>query len=297
MCEHTKLKYLVAAVSCLLMGIAQADNVVTEFEPNNPIASPAQLPAPANVSVEAMLGNAGPDDLDYYTFYANAGDVLTVDIDNGIGGAQSVDTLIAIFDSSDSHSILRLNDDATSLDPGSISTRDSRIDDFVVPVSGFYIVGVSNFPRYFMNGGGVMNTSAAHYGDYTLVISGVSAVIKQVAIVIKPGNNNIAPINPRSHGKIPVAILGGPGFDTASIDTTTLTFGSSGDENSLSKCNPQPVDLNGDGRPDLLCHFNTRAAGFKPTDAEGKLHGSTTDGSRFEGAGYLKVVPVKGGVH
>lgn len=297
MSGYMRLKYLMVVVFCLFVGPARGDGTITEFEPNNPIATPEQLPAPANLSVAAMLGNAGSDDLDYYAFYANAGDVLTVDIDNGIGGAESVDTLIAIFDSTESHTILRLNDDAASLDPGSTSTRDSRIDDFVVPVSGFYIVGVTNFPRYFTNGGGVINATSTRQGDYTLVISGVTASVKQVAILIKPGDDNIAPINPKSRGRIPVAILGGPGFDVSDIDTSTLTFGSSGDETSLGKCNPQPVDLNGDGRADLLCHFDARRASFRPTDVEGRLRGTTTDGTRFEGAGYLKVVPVKGGVH
>lgn len=296
MSKHTKLKGLVAALPCLLMGVAHAGNV-PEFEPNNPIASPMHLVAPANTSVQAVLGNGGTDDLDYYTFYANAGDVLTVDIDNGIGGAQSVDTVLAIFDTTPSHTMLRFNDDASSLDPGSVSNLDSRIDNFVVPASGYYIVGVSNYPRYFMNGGDVMNSTAAQQGDYTLVITGVTASVKQVAILVKPGNNFTAPINPRSHGTIPVAVLGGPDFDTSSINTKTLTFGSSGDEASLSKCNPQRVDLNGDGRLDLLCHFDNQSANFKLTDAEGKLHGETFDGTRFEGTGYLKVIPEKGGMH
>lgn len=291
--KHASLKCVVAAISCLMLGVAWADNPITEYEPNNPISSPEQLPSPADVSVDAMLGNAGPDDLDYYSFYANAGDVVTVDIDNGIGGAESVDTLMAIFDPSDNYTILRYNDDAPTLDPGSISTSDARIDDFVVPKSGFYTVGVSSYPRVFVNGGGVLNASATSEGDYTLVISGVTTNTKQVAIIVKPGNDNIAPINPRSHGKIPVAILSGPNFDATTIDPKTLRFGSTGEEASLSKCNKQGVDLNGDGRPDLLCHFNTQVANFKPSDAEGKLSGKTMDGVKFEGAGFLKVVPVK----
>jgi hypothetical protein len=297
MSNQTKLKYLFAVLPCLLMGIAHAGNVVSEFEPNNPIASPQHLVAPADVAVPAFLGNAGTDDLDYYMFYANAGDVVTVDIDNGWGGggSQNVDTMIAIFDNTSAHSILRFDDDA-SLDPGSTSTLDSRIDNFVVPASGFYIVGVTNYPRYFMSGGGVMS-GVARQGDYTLTISGVTTSTKQIAILIKPGNNYTAPINPRSHGKIPVAILGGPDFDTSSIDTKTLTFGSNGDEASLSKCNSERVDLNNDGRLDLLCHFNNQDAHFKLTDAEGTLRGQTFNGTQFEGKGYLKVIPMKGGVH
>lgn len=297
MFKNKIVRMLVVLMPCLFTGVAQAGNTVTEIEPNNPISSPDALTSPADVSVQAFLGNAGPDDLDYYTFYANAGDVVTVDIDNGIGGMESVDTVLAIFDNTSAHTILRWNDDASSIDPGSISRLDARIDDFVAPSSGYYVVGVSNYPRYFQDGGSVSNPSYPSQGDYTLVISGVTATEKQVPILIKPGNNNVAPVNPRSHGKIPVAILSVPGFDPMTIKTSTLTFGSTGYEASLSKCNPEGVDLNGDGKLDLLCHFNTQDARFKMTDAEGTVRGQTQDGTQFVGTGYLKVVPMKGVTH
>lgn len=297
MSMSTKMKLLSVAVPCLLAGIAYADSVINEAEPNNSADSTQMLSAQGKVTVPAFLGNGGPTDLDYYTFYANAGSVVTVDIDNGIGGVQSVDTMIAIFDSTPAHAILRFDDDAPSLDPGSISLLDSRIDNFVAPATGYYVVGVSNYPRYFMNGGGVMYLNSASQGDYTLVITGVTTNIKQVAIDVKPGNDNISPINPKSHGKIPVAILGGPDFDAMTVNTKTLTFGSTGYEHSLSMCSSEGVDLNGDGILDLLCHFDTQSANFKLTDAEGKVHGWTTDGTEFEGTGYLKVIPMKGHVN
>lgn len=298
MIKSFKLKYLAALLPCLVMGTAQAASPIPEFEPNNPIAEPQHLVSVVNTSVHAFLGNAGPDDLDYYTFYANAGDVLTIDIDHGIGGTQSVDTVIAVFDSTSEHIILRASDDldvTQNLDEGSTSRSDARIDNFVAPVSGYYVVGVSNWPRLFRNGGSVDNPYSPRQGDYTLVVSGATPAVKQIAILIKPGNEYIAPINPRSHGKIPVAILGGPDFNAISIDTRSLTFGSTGNEDSLSKCNPQLVDLNKDGRLDLLCHFNNQDAQFKLTDAEATLRGQTFDGMQFEGTGFMKVVPVKGG--
>lgn len=297
MSKNKIARMILLLIPCLFAGIAQAGNTITEFEPNNPISSPEELSSPADVSIQAFLGNAGLYDLDYYSFYANAGDDVTVDIDNGIGGQQSVDTVLAIFDSTSAHNILRWNDDASSLDPGSISRLDARIDNFVAPSSGYYIVGVSSYPRYFKAGGGVMNPNYPSQGDYTLVISGVTSAVKQVPILIKPGNNNVAPVNPRSHGKIPVAILSEPGFEPMSIKTSTLTFGSSGYEASLSKCNREGVDLNGDGVLDLLCHFSTQKADFMLTDAEGTVRGQTRDGTQFKGTGYLKVVPMKGLTH
>lgn len=297
MSKFSIMRLLVAIVPCLMISSVYAGNTTSEQEPNNPIASPEKVEHASNETIQAVLGNGGFYDLDYYTFYAKAGDVVTADIDHGIGGQRSVDTVMAIFDSSADHNILRFNDDASSLDPGSISRLDSRIDNFVAPVTGYYVVGVSNYPRYFTNGGGVINSWYPAQGDYDLVITGATDMVKHIAILIKPGNNNIAPVNPKSHGKIPVAILGEPNFDVKTIDTTSLTFGSDGTEASLSKCNREAVDLNGDGEPDLLCHFNTQDAQFKPTDAEGKLKGETKKGVMFEGAGFLKVVPMKGGAH
>jgi len=294
------LNCLVALLPCLLMGTANAGNLVSEFEPNNPIETPQHLVSASDVSVQAYLGNNGNDDVDYYTFYANAGDVFTIDIDNGIGGppSESTDTLIAVMDAN--YNILRWNDDMDAklpLDEGSISYYDSYIDNFTATVSGYYIVGVSNYPRRFTTGGSVFSATAVDQGSYTLVVTRAMPAVKQIAILIKPGNNYIAPINPRSRGKIPVAVLGGPDFNVSSIDTKSLTFGSVGDEPSLSKCNPQLVDLNGDGKLDLLCHFDNQAAQFKPTDAEATLRGQTLDGMRFEGTGFMKVVPEKGAAH
>ena len=51
--------------------------------------------------------------------------------------------------------------------------------------------------------------------------------------------------------------------------------------------------VNADDKLDLVCHFDTQAAGFEPGDLEGIVKGSLKDGRRFEGRGLLKVVPVK----
>jgi hypothetical protein len=51
-------------------------------------------------------------------------------------------------------------------------------------------------------------------------------------------------------------------------------------------------DYNKDRRPDLVCRFETRAAGFDESDTEGMIKG-TIDGMPFEGRGWLKVIPVK----
>lgn len=290
-------KLLIFATACLGMVAHAGEKTINEIEVNHPIETSQSLSIPGAALVPAALGNGGSDDLDYFSFRATAGDVVTIDINNGIGGAQSVDTVLAVFDGGPEHKILRFNDDATSPDDGSISQYDSRIDDFVAPTTGRYIVGVSSFPRYFQDGGDVLYPDYAKEGDYSLEITGVTAQVKQVAIRVKPGKGKVKPINPKSRGNIPVTILGGPDFNPLNIDTDTLTFGATGEENSLVKCNRKGVDLNQDGRIDRLCHFDNRKAGFRMTDAEGTVRGQTRDGTAFEGTGYLNVVPAEKAQH
>lgn len=227
-------------------------------------------------------------DLDYYSFYAQAGDVVTVDIDDGVGGIKSVDTVIAVFDAN--NELQRMNDDADSLDNGSTSTRDARIDNFKVPKSGVYYVGVSAYPRFFTTGGGV-TAAGAGSGDYKLLISGVSPAVKQINIEIKPGSKEHAPLNPKSNGKVPVALLSDGSFNAMDINQATLTFGGKGHEASLSKCNPSGQDVNGDGLLDLICHFDNQAAKFNANSIEAIARGKTRQGLAFEGVGVLKVVP------
>lgn len=289
-------KLLISATACLGMAAHAGEKTINEVEVNHPIETSQSLSIPGAALVPAALGNGGSDDLDYFSFQATAGDVVTIDINNGIGGTQNVDTVLAVFDGGPDHKILRFNDDA-SMDSGSTSIRDSRIDDFVAPTTGHYIVGVSSFPRYFMDGGDVFYPNYAEQGDYNLKITGVSAQVKQIAIRVKPGKGKVKPINPKSRGNIPVTILGGPDFNPLNIDTDTLTFGATGEENSLVKCNRNGVDLNKDGRIDRLCHFDNRKAGFRMTDAEGTVRGQTRDGTAFEGTGYLNVVPAAKAPH
>ena len=287
-----KLRALAITVACTLSSNVWAMN---EQEENHPIQAAQTLVVNAPVmEVDAVLGQLGTArmaDLDFFTFYGNAGDVVTLDIDGGYGGSQNVDTVIAVFDAD--HNVLRMNDDS-SVDEGSTSRVDSRIDNFVIQSSGYYTVGVSNFPRYFRNGGEVAYASYVANGDYRLVISGVSPSMMQVNIDVKPGNGeDWAPINPKSRGKIPVALLSSNSFDAMAVDIDTVTFGATGDEDSLSHCNKQGKDVNGDGMLDRLCHFNNQDAGFTNESLEGIVRGRTALGTVFEGRGFLKVVPGK----
>ena len=301
MTSKAKLPFSMAA--CMLatwISPAFGDSLV-EYEPNHPIDSPQYVvssTSEAQISGELALWNQDYD-LDFFSFYAKAGDVITLDIDNGYGVGKSVDTIIGLFGSGADHPLLRMNDDAP-VDPGSSHRYDSRIENFLVPQTGVYIVGVSNYPRFFRDGGGVWNETYFRGGDYDLVLTGIEPSTKQITINIKPGRkgDDATPINPKSHGKIPVALLSSQDFNPLDVDVDSLRFGPTGREDSLSKCNPHGADLNHDGRLDLICHFNNQEAGFNHGDLEGIVTGRTKPKGNsaevaFEGRGWLKVKPEK----
>ena len=130
-------------------------------------------------------------------------------------------------------------------------------------------------------------------GDYSIGYATAAPPVLEVGIDIKPGSDPNS-INPKSRGKIPVAILSTPDFDAPSkVDRDSLTFGRTGDEVSLSFCSPSPEDVNGDGYDDLVCHFYTQSAEFKCGDEWGYLKGQTVDGVLIEGSDSVRIVPCK----
>ncbi len=132
---------------------------------------------------------------------------------------------------------------------------------------------------------GVVGASGSLLGTYTATQS----VVMEVHIDIMPGTDP-NPINPNSMGTIPVAILSTPDFEpTAEVDKTSLTFGATGDETSLSKCTVNE-DVNFDGRDDVVCKFNTQDSGFQTGNTEGTLRGILLDGTPFKGRDLATVV-------
>lgn len=111
-----------------------------------------------------------------------------------------------------------------------------------------------------------------------------------VAIDIKPGGLPNS-INPKSRGKLSVAILSTAGFEApARVDCSSLTFGRTGDEQSLGFCNASPEDVNRDGFLDLVCHFDTLTAAFKSGDTQGMLKGRTVTGIPIMGTDAVRIV-------
>lgn len=289
-------------VAQAISGYASA-TTINEVEDNSTLSQAQTVTASDTnpLGINGVIGDIGgpmTSDVDFFEFYAQAGDVLTLDIDNGFFGAgqQSFDSVIAVYD--ENGVVQRINDDTDTVDPGSMTTMDARIDNFRAPATGRYTVGVATSGTYFITGGAT--STASFGGDYLLNITGLQPAASQPAITyinieVKPGQSgNDAPINPKSKGKIPVALLSSQSFQPMNVDTSTLRFGRTGTENSLSKCNKYGEDVNGDGFLDLICHFNNQAANFDYTSLEGIVTGQAkVDGQTisFEGRAPLKVAP------
>ena len=75
------------------------------------------------------------------------------------------------------------------------------------------------------------------------------------------------------------------------VDLASLTFGATGDEESLAFCNPSPEDVNDDGYDDVVCYFYTQETGFMWEDTEGILRGQTMEGDPIEGRDTVRIVP------
>jgi hypothetical protein len=282
---------------------------ILEIEPNNTITTAQHLVIGSGGSVEvngslgAVVSSVSATvDVDFYSFDGREGDMVTVDIDGGIKPAgsalRSVDTILAVFGPGPTFTKLCENDDGGfPLDPGSISPFDARIDNppCRLPVTGTYTVAVSSWPNFIRSGGlsTVTGLNGKSNGSYTLIISGVTPAVQQINIEIKPGSGEFAPVNPKAKGSIPVALLSSAQFNALEVDYPSLRFGATGNEISWVRCDKDGTDVDGDGRLDLVCHFDNQAAGFDAGDLSGIVRGKTADGRPFEGRGLLKVVPGK----
>jgi hypothetical protein len=303
-----KLGVRSAVVAALLAayGVSTAAFAVPEVEPNDTIDAAQDLLSVdgGTVEVNGVIGVESYEmeaiaDVDFFSFEGKEGDVVTLDIDGGMkpGAApdvRHVDTYIAVFGQGFAGplTVLDVSQDEEPVDLGSAMREDARIDNFTLPKTGKYWVGVSSFPRELTHNG--FSTSDfldfTSNGRYTLLISWAAPTMQHVNIEVRPGSKELAFINPKAKGSIPVALLSSEKFKPLEVDQESLTFGAKGGEKSLVRCNKNGADLNHDGTPDLLCHFDSQVAGFQPGDTAAHIKGKKNDGKPFQGRGNLKAV-------
>ena len=108
-----------------------------------------------------------------------------------------------------------------------------------------------------------------------------------VSVDIKPDDANNS-INPKSNGKIPVAILAKDGLDVSQINPATIRFGKTGEEDSLSHY--AFADVNKDGNLDLMLHFKTKESGILCGDTKAYLNGKMMSGRAIKGSDLVRTV-------
>lgn len=306
MSKKLRARSVIFAALVAAWGVSGSALAVDEVEPNDPVSSAQYLVigSDGTAQVHGVLGvvsGVPVGDVDFYSFEGKQGDIVTVDIDGGMTTPSTgLDSVLAIFGPNGSNPLFqwRQVDNTTSLDTGSVSKLDARIDNFLLPATGTYVVGVTSVFRSFVNSPNVLASNrlgSNSNGAYTLIISGVTPSIQQINIIIKPDTTEVedaevARINPQSGGHIPVALLSSAEFDAMDVDPQTLTFGATGNEQSFERCRERGRDYNGDARLDLVCRFDNRAANFEVGDTEGVIRGKTKSGRQFEGRGWLKVI-------
>jgi hypothetical protein len=146
-------------------------------------------------------------------------------------------------------------------------------------------------PARLANIDGVMMIQDFRFGAVGVQIDDIQVrtVPVDVSIDIKPGGFP-NPVNLRSQGTIPVAILTTAALDaTSGVVGTSLTFGRTGDESSLSHVTLADVDR--DGHIDIVAHFHTQSTGIHPGDTHGTLRGLTTSGRPIIGTDLIQTVP------
>ena len=107
----------------------------------------------------------------------------------------------------------------------------------------------------------------------------------QISIDIKPGGFPNS-INLRSRGKVPVAILSTDTFDAISVDPASVVFaGAPALSTGLGF-----EDVNGDGRLDLIAHFDTSSLNLTQSAVEACVTGHTFDGQTFTGCDSVRIL-------
>jgi hypothetical protein len=110
-----------------------------------------------------------------------------------------------------------------------------------------------------------------------------------VALDVRPRTPE-NPINPKSNGVIPVAILSTNSFDANTVDPGSVRFGPS---QALAQASVQLEDVNGDGQLDLLLHFRTQDSGIQCGDTSASLTGQTVNGVPIQGSDTIRTVGCK----
>ncbi len=106
-----------------------------------------------------------------------------------------------------------------------------------------------------------------------------------VSIDIKPGSFPNA-INRESNGKTPVALLGSGTFDVATVNRATVKFA----DTPVLDIGGALEDINKDGYPDIVFHFDTQSLNLPVGTTSACLIGTASSGTKFKGCDSVKLL-------
>jgi hypothetical protein len=116
-----------------------------------------------------------------------------------------------------------------------------------------------------------------------------------VPVEVKPGKSELAPINLKAQGLLPVALLSMPTFDALGIDIATIALGDPDTGFSTAPMSSRIAELNGDGRLDLLLKFATpglvQAGALTGDTTRLSLTARTAAGTSVLGVALVRIVP------
>lgn len=118
---------------------------------------------------------------------------------------------------------------------------------------------------------------------------------RPIGLIVKPGDEEAtAPINLRSSGLTPVALLSDDRFNASLVDGSSIAAGPAG----AAPVRPGALeDADGDGLLDLMLHFQTRSLGLAAESTELCVSATTTEGIEAIGCAPVRLVPGRGRDH
>jgi len=135
----------------------------------------------------------------------------------------------------------------------------------------------------------VHGNAGGYFDNFNITYPDLSPL--NASIDIRPWSKlNI--VNYRDRGVLPVAIFSTIDFNAERIDKKSLTFGVTGDEQSLAFCDHKLRDVDRDGsKDDLVCYFFVKKTGFACGNSQGILKGIENSETSFEGRDFVRVMP------
>lgn len=289
------LRRTILAMALAALGTS-AGAQVAETEPNEVWAPQLLGPLSSGGSLSVTgaiehLSTSTPDS-DFYSFDTQQPDTV-VNVNIAAGVTRGLCSDLTLYDGTSFAPLLIAQGNC---DPQVGAVVDPAFGPYVLAVPGPYIVAVSTPSGTFNSGPYTLNVAdVTPRPAPTPTPTPTPPEMQYIKIDIKPGHSQRARINPNSRDAIAVALLSSKQlkFYPQDVDQATLTFGATGDEDSLRRCAKHSPDLNRDGIPDLVCHFQKNLGGFERGDTTGKVKGKTKARVAFEGLGDLKVVKEK----